>query len=464
MVWYSMMNLKLRLVAALGSALWLALASEGRAQSLGNQLIAPAGAARLAEKPAPGVASDDPEAAKFKYFETLGEKGWDIPRPGTRESVTADVGGIRSKLAEYGIGFLGLGTYTIAQDGLHRSGGVQYYNGQRPTFNSSTQFSVSLNLAQYGIQNAQITGTMAAQATSWRPLGPRATSLVRLWYYQTFLDGRFAVKVGYIVQPVEFFGTAIGGNIVSGTLGPNANLLFQAGIARSPLTAPGANFRYNGPNHLYVKSAIQRSLSPAGAQVEHDENPTGFRFRTPNTRPLFINEFGYNRPASPSENMIWLRGGGIYNTSPYTVFGTPRTSTNYAFFALADAQLIKTDRDFPARGIYGGVSFIGGDKRVDATSSYWEGRVYGVGLVPGRPADFVSLVYTATNFSDRQQSVLRAQGIPTFPVINNVTASYSARLVRGTFLVNGITYGDHAAASVVGRPALVLSSTLSIVF
>ena len=63
----------------------------------------------------------------------------DVPRPGTMDSVAADVGGVRGALASYRIGFLGLGAYTIAADALHERHGPQVYNGQRPTFNSTTQ-------------------------------------------------------------------------------------------------------------------------------------------------------------------------------------------------------------------------------------------------------------------------------------------------------------------------------------
>ncbi len=114
--------------------------------------------------------------------------------------------------------------------------------------------------------------------------------------------------------------------------------------------------------------------------------------------------------------------------------------------------------------MYGGFSFIDGNPNVDATHRYVEGRVYGVGLVPSRPSDFVSVVYTATDFSARSQALFTAKGLPAFDIINNLSASYSAKLFRGVFLVNGVTYGDHATSSPIGRAVFVLSSTLSLVF
>ncbi len=225
-----------------------------------------------------GVA-EPPDKAKFDVFETLGEKGWDVPRPSTMDSVAADVGGVRGALARYGIGFLGLGAYTIAADALHERHGPQVYNGQRPTFNSTTQLSVSLNLSQYGIPNAQVTAAGAAVATSWKPLGPRETSLIRLWYFQSFLNDKLEVKIGYNALPVEFLGTFVGGNIVSGTLGPKASIPFQTGEARIPVSAPEAQVRVQGPDRFYVKSAVQRSVDPAGAQAEHNANQPASRSR-----------------------------------------------------------------------------------------------------------------------------------------------------------------------------------------
>ncbi len=445
-----------------GAALaYLCATAAVQAQSVDSKTGVPtsAVAATLSAKPADAGTGGD----TFKYFDTLGEKGWIVPRPGTAESVIADTGGIRSALAEYGIGFLGLGSYSFFGDTLHQTPGTQYYNGQKPTFGSSTSLSVSLNLDQYGIPNAQITAAGVLLTTTWESFGPSAFSLLRLNYYQSFFDGRLEIKAGYIANNYEFFGTSVGGNIISGTLGPNANVLYQLGLSRTPLTTPGVNIRLNGPNNLYLKSGIQRSINPAGAQAESDANPTGFRFSTPHAGTLLINEVGYKRAASAEERSVWIRGGVLYNDSPYTVFGTRETASNSAFAVLADAQILKTDDAFPARGIYGGASFLKGDPNVDGTDRYYEGRLYGVGIVPGRPKDFISLVYTHTDFSQRQ-FLARSRNIPGVTAINNLTVSYSTHVARGVFLNTGFTYGDHASVSPITRPALVFSGALSVVY
>lgn len=451
-------------IIAVAAAAWMFATDPARAQASDTKsAFAPAVAATQAAKTASGADADD-EKAKFKYFDSLGEKGWIISRPSTAESVIADTGGIRSALAEYGIGFLGLGSYSFFVDTLQRTDGVQFYNGQQPTFASSTSFSTSLNLDRYGIPNAQITAAGARLTSTWRPFGPPAFSLQRLNYYQSFLDGKFELKVGYTTNHYEFFGTAVGGNIISGTLGPNANILYQAGMARTPLTAPAINVRWNGPDNVYVKSGIQRSISPDGSEAEYQANPSGFRFLTPKASALFINEAGYNRAASSEERSLWVRGGFLYNDSPYTIFGTKQTSSNTAYAVLADTQLIKTDPVFPERGIYGGVSFLKGDPNVDGTDQYYEGRIYGVGVIPQRPKDFISLVYTHNKFSDRVFALTQARGVPAVDRINNLTVSYSIHLARGVFLNNGLTYGDHAATSPITRPVLVFASALAVVF
>ncbi|MCJ2128265.1 carbohydrate porin [Methylobacterium sp. E-045] len=451
-------------VFAVASAALTFATNPARAQASDiKSAFAPAVAAAQAAKTASGTGADD-ETAKFKYFDSLGEKGWIVPRPSTAESVIADTGGVRSALAEYGIGFLGLGSYSFFVDTLQQSGGRQVYNGQQPTFGSSTTFAASLNLDLYGVPNAQITAAGTRLTTTWRPFGPPAFSLQRLNYYQSFFNGKLELKVGYTTNNYEFFGTSVGGNIISGTLGPNANILYQAGMARTPLTAPAINVRWNGPDNIYVKSGVQRSISPDGSEAEHDANPSGFRFRTPKASALFINEVGYKRLASGDELSLWVRGGFLYNDSPYTIFGTTRTSSNAAFALLADTQLLKTDPVYPERGIYGGVSFLKGDPNVDGTDQYYEGRLYGVGVIPQRPKDFISLVYTHNKFSDRVFAITQARGFPAVDRINNLTVSYSIHLARGVFLNNGLTYGDHAATSPITRPVLVFASALAVVF
>lgn len=457
-------------VLAAASTAWMTTANPARAQASDTKsaVLAPAIAATQAANTGSGADAagtpDAAEQAKFKYLDSLGEKGWIVPRPSTAESVIADTGGIRSALAQYGIGFLGLGSYSFFGDTLRQTGGVQVYNGQQPTFASSTAFSASLNLDRYGVPNAQITAAGARLTSTWRPFGPPAFSLQRLNYYQTFLDRKIELKVGYTTNHYEFFGTSVGGNIISGTLGPNANIVYQAGMARTPLTAPAINLRWNVTDNLYVKSGIQRSISPKGSEAEHQANPSGFQFLTPKARALFINEVGYKRVASAEERSLWVRGGFLYNDSPYAVFGTTRTSSNRAFAFLADTQLVKTNPAFPERGVYGGVSFLKGDPDVDGTDQYYEGRLYGVGVIPQRPKDFVSLVYTHNRFSGRVYALTQARGVPAVDRINNLTVSYSIHLARGVFLNNGLTYGDHATTSPITRPVLVFASALAVVF
>ena len=53
-----------------------------------------------------------PAPSVFQRYDDLSLKGWDIPFPKIADTTIGDKGGIRSKLADLGIGFLGFNTTT----------------------------------------------------------------------------------------------------------------------------------------------------------------------------------------------------------------------------------------------------------------------------------------------------------------------------------------------------------------
>ncbi|PZU15120.1 MAG: hypothetical protein DI606_00720 [Sphingobium sp.] len=85
----------------------------------------------LPEKDAP------PPTNPYKRFDDLSLKGWIMPFPKVADSVLKDAGGVRSALADAGVGIFALSTnrfvYNVAKDGIS---GRKVYNGQEPTYNN----------------------------------------------------------------------------------------------------------------------------------------------------------------------------------------------------------------------------------------------------------------------------------------------------------------------------------------
>ena len=116
-----------------------------------------------------------------------------------------------------------------------------------------------------------------------------------------------------------------------------------------------------------------------------------------------INEFGYRKEAAPGQLATWVRAAPMFNTSRYVdfAFGGRRTG-DYAAYFLADQQFVQfaPAPGQAARGIYAGVTAMYAPPEFNRVSQYYELRLYGIGLLPSRPRDMVSLVISRNVFSN----------------------------------------------------------------
>ena len=121
----------------------------------------------------------------------LGLKGWDFGFPSFENSILRDFGGVRSSLAEIGIGFSIMSSNFYFENLLTHSIPPlqkQIYAGQRPTFNSGTVAYVMADLSRYGIPDGQIVIAGTKANSTWQLFEPNSLSMVNLTYYQTFFN------------------------------------------------------------------------------------------------------------------------------------------------------------------------------------------------------------------------------------------------------------------------------------
>src|SRR6185437_191319 len=102
-----------------------------------------------------------------------------------------------------------------------------------------------------------------------------------------------------------------------GGQGVYAVLPYEAGMSYFPLTSPGATLRQKSTRNIYLKFGVQRSMDPDGGPAEVRRNHTGFRFTPIGDKALLLQEAGYLRKATKDAHELWLRGGYLYNTTPY---------------------------------------------------------------------------------------------------------------------------------------------------
>ncbi len=398
-----------------------------------------------ADRPASDAAQAGKDATTDIYarFDRLREQGALVRLPPIRDTILRDTGGMRSALAEHGIGVMLLSVNNAAYDvSSPVPASPQRYNGQDFTASGFQQLLITYNFAPRGNDQSQFILGINSAAASWEPMGPRSKiALSRLAYYRTFNDRQWELKIGYVSNLLEYLGTYTGGSMTGGTQGLSAVIPFQVGLTRLPLAAPGFNLQYNGKNGFYNKFGLQRSVSPDGAQAEVDANSKGFRFRTPGSNLLLINEVGIKRNASPTHQSIWLRAGVIQNWSNYRRFGEPtRSDGNRALYASGDVQLtLPPNRALPTQGWYAGASVHYAPQDRNLYTRYYEARAYRIGTFRNRPADMLSMTASHTKFSENASDAYTARGLSSADAMTTMTVSYMTRVQPGIYLSTGVS-------------------------
>jgi porin len=402
-------------------------------------------AAELAEITAFGPAPTTPTPD----FDALRVKGYIVALPGPQDTIDPDFAGLRSSLAALGIGYIGYSNNNLFDNTLpaeRTTFGKQVYSGQQPTFFTNNVMQMTFDLSRYGISDGQIVVGGIYNFDTWEPGGPNAASLATISYYQTFLNRQVELKVGYLANVVEYWGPFLAGNLATSIFGPSGSIPVELGLSAWAFTKPAVNIKVNGPDGLYNKFGVQVSSSPDGPLAEKIANPTGLDWSTPNSGLVAIDEVGYRKEAAPGQLATWIRAAGIVNTSEYVDFEFGgRNTGNYAGYFLADQQLVQLApvAGQAARGWYAGVTAMYAPPEFNRFSQYYEARLYGIGLLPSRPSDMVSVVISRNVFSNYVVDAALQSGQLAHTGNFSVTAAYYASIAPGIRAGIGLGYTDH---------------------
>lgn len=390
----------------------------------------------------------DEDLKKFKSrYEPLRVKGWNVNFPLPDQTLTGD-NAVRQTLADnhlgfyfYGIAFAGVNMLDTARSGPN---GAQLYNGQKFTTRTTPSGIINYDLSWLGLENAQLSGAFCFVTTTWDPAGPNEFQMSHLTYYQSLFHKTLELKVGYLTNNFEFYGPYVGGNLASALFGQSASVLTAMGLSHTVAPRPGANLQLNVGNY-YEKSGIQYSSSPDGFSQEQNENGTGFQLQINNAHTLFIQEVGYKTAATKTTRSNWARFGWIRNTSDFVdyQFGG-RSTKNYAFYGMADYQWLKfKGHGSEAAGLYLGYSAHLGLDRYSRIAQTYEGRIYTMGPLKGRPGDMASMIVDYNSFSVYAIEAAKKAGTPTVPSNWVATWAYNAAIVPGLTAGLALSYSDH---------------------
>ena len=383
---------------------------------------------------------------------------WVVPLPGPDNTLTRNLFGIGKTLNDAGLGYLAF-TNTFFSDNvlrhalpLNNTRGNQLYSGQEPTFTTINYLFLTADLNRYGIPDGQLAVGANYVETNWNPGGPRTTGIATASYYQTLFNRAVEIKAGILGNSVEFLSTFVAGNLAGGIFGPNASIPVEEGENNTVFATPGINVKLNLPSHFYTKVGVQRAISPDGTVVEVNQDPAQVRFKVPNSGVFVIDETGYQVPASPTTPSTWIRAAANYTSSNYREYNsiqglTPRRGDHeYGLYILGDQQVLQTAphaAGTAAQGIYVGGSAMYAPPELNRFSQYYEARVYGIGLIPGRPLDLISAVFTDNVFSGYAVRAARNSGQLAHSDSKQFTLAYGAHVYPGVNLNAAISYVDH---------------------
>jgi len=403
-------------------------------------------AATQATVPPPVPSTTDYDA----LFAKLQPKGFNIGLPGPTDTVDPQAFGLRKALADMGIGYFGMNIINTAGNTLANSAretnGKQSYNGQKFTYYDTLYAGLTYDLSRYGIPDRQIYVAGMLNWVSWQPMGPNKFGISEASYYQTLLNKRFELKLGYLANSWEFVNYSVGGSLASSVFGPSGSIPIQGGMSNNETPTPGANLTVNVTDKFYVKGGVQRSVNPDGLQAEIKYNQRGFKWNTPNAGTLSIGEVGYKQTPKDGTPYTWVRAGGAYNDSSSNSYSHPgtRTDHNSWYYLLGDRQIWQMQPgSSPGRGIYVGGSVMYAPPESNVVSQYYEARIYGKGLIKSRPYDLASLVLTDTVWSQYAVDNAADKGSMVHRDSKAATLSYSARITNGVYAGIGLAYVNH---------------------
>ena len=290
---------------------------------------------------------------------------------------------------------------------------------------------------------------MAGQLTStnWNPGGPNGFDLAT--YYQTLFNKFVELKVGALNNALEFIGPNVGNSLANGIFGPNASLAIENGLDASAFTTYGVNVTLHPTRNFYYKGDVSRGISPDGSIVEKLGNPTGTNFTTRNSGVVTLHELGYKAEANATQKFTWIRRAADYSSSNYVILDNSphRGSPNWGVYFLADRQILQTAAHPNPRtgfqGLYAGISVEYAPQYFDRFSQYYEGRLYGFGLIPGRPRDLASLVVAHNVFSEDAVQVAERAHLLAHHDVTAWTASYGIRVIPGVNVNLAVQFTDH---------------------
>lgn len=439
-------------IAALTLALHVAATSPARAQA--QPSAATAATATVTVPTSPQRTSED-----------LNFQGGATTMPSPSDTVFGTSSAFRRRLFGHGILFRVNVVPRVTMNLLDRPvpKADQVYIGHRPTWILGINPTLTADLRQLGLRQAQLHVSLGLRRTNWNPAGPDTLALSTMYFFKRWGDRRVEMKAGYLTNDLEFVGLQVGGSTSTGAQGVYANLPNEVGTSYFPLTAPALNVRVRTSARTYIKTGVQRSLDAAGGLSTERRNPTGFSVIVSGNGAVVLNEVGFQRASSEGTPQTWVRAGLITNTTEYTNRATgEKEAGNYCAYALVDYQVRQPDPASPARGLYFGMSAMTVPDRFNAYTRYVEARLYQRAPFASRASDVLTFVASYRVHSRTITDAMVGAGKTVWRGSGTVTGTYTAHVSPGNYLSLSLGYVRGAALTPRVKDSMTFTTNWSL--
>ncbi|MCC3703461.1 carbohydrate porin [Rouxiella badensis] len=384
-------------------------------------------------------------------FDKLLPKGPETPSIGSVcDTVFPEWGGLRQDMADNGffaqVQLLTNLTYDVAGNWKNQPS----YVGQRPTTGNVVSTNVTYDLSRIGFtDNAQLNMGVMYAYNNYRGNGQDGhVAVSELSIYQPLFNDRVILHYGYSAWLSYFYGLYLGSSTASSALGPTSVMLNQAGLT-SLKPSPGFDVRLLSENkRWYDHFGVSRSQSSDGLESDSKYNTYGLRWKVPDAGTLVINEIGYRVNSEYGVPMIWVRGGSVYNKTPYFNYNSEQDEDNtWSHYLAATRQLTQPDSSLPFRGWYidGKTNYAPQNRNVfNADASL---TLFSIGPFDSRPSDMLSFGLAYNKFSDDAKRYFERHNKSAESFSTTASTAYTLRITNGIYWTNQLAWTHHPSVT-----------------
>jgi porin len=399
----------------------------------------------------------------------------DVPESGIPENAAAavDLLGVRTSLAESGIGF---GGFYNAETFANPWGGIKH----GVAYDGVLELHVNGDMQKLGFWKGlcfyangyQIHGhSIAAEyvgslATISNLEATPATRLYELWLEQSMFNEHVLVRFGQLVADGDFFVIKGGDYVLNGWGWPAITSLdLPSGGPGYPLATPGVRVILNPNDKVGLKVGVYNG-DPAGPNCKGDpqvcdNNGLEFRIADP---PLLMAEASYQYNLDKGQLPGGVKVGGWNHFGkfadqrfdaaglPIAVTGLPgrMIQNNFGLYVDVDQMVwrVPGSSDPKGIGLVGRVFWAPSDRNL--VDFYADGGVIFTGMIANRPDDALAIAILYTGISNQVHAFDVDSGLPvarTFEMLFEMC--YTMQLRAGWTLQPDIQYIVHPGGNVV---------------